>query len=110
MTLPMESISARFRQIFLALIAVVALTSALASAQTSSSGSVVGTVTDQSGAVVPKAQVTLTNIDTNQSASATTNNSGGFTFANLAPGSYRLTVTAQGFQTANITGVSIDVN
>ncbi|HKD91432.1 MAG TPA: carboxypeptidase regulatory-like domain-containing protein [Terriglobales bacterium] len=110
MKLSMESISPRSLQIFLTLIAVIALTSALASAQTSATGLVIGTVTDPSGAVVPNAQVTLTNTETNQTATAASNSSGGFTFANVAPGSYRLTVTAQGFQTATVNGVAVDVN
>jgi hypothetical protein len=110
MKLSMENISPRSLQIFLTLIAVIALTSALASAQTSSSGSVIGTVTDPSGAVVPNAQVTLTNTETNQTATAASNSSGGFTFANVAPGSYRLSVTAKGFQTATVNGVAVDVN
>lgn len=62
--------------------------------------SIEGTVSDAAGAVVPDAQVTLTNIDTGVSRSAPTNAEGLFRFLALAPGNYKLTATKQGFATA----------
>ncbi|HEV2325442.1 MAG TPA: carboxypeptidase-like regulatory domain-containing protein [Terracidiphilus sp.] len=61
------------------------------------SGTVTGTVTDPSGAVVPKAKLTLTNDNTGQSATATTNASGVYTFPSMAPGDYHITAAASGF-------------
>jgi hypothetical protein len=62
--------------------------------------SIEGTVTDPGGAVVPGAQVTLTNVDTGISQSAPTNAEGLFRFLALPPGHYKLTATKQGFSTA----------
>jgi len=58
-----------------------------------------GTVTDPSGAVVPDAQVTLTNVDTGISKSVQSNGEGLFRFPSLPPGRYKLTATKQGFAT-----------
>ncbi len=62
--------------------------------------SIEGTVSDAAGAVVPDAQVTLTNVDTAVSRTAPTNAEGLFRFLALAPGNYKLTATKQGFATA----------
>ena len=78
--------------------------------QTSSSGSVLGTVIDASGAVVAKASATLVNLDTNATLTMTSNIQGQFVFPNVAPGPYKLTVTASGFRTANIANVTVEVN
>lgn len=102
--------SSRLLQIFVAALAVVALSASFVFAQNASTGAVLGTVTDQTGAVVPNAQLTLTNVATNQSAAAKTNSAGEFTFPNVAPGSYKLTVQAAGFQTASVSNVTVDVN
>ncbi len=58
-----------------------------------------GTVTDPSGAVVPDAQVTLTNVDTGISKSVKSNGEGLFRFPSLPPGRYKVTATKQGFAT-----------
>ena len=51
-------------------------------------GSIVGTVEDASGAAVPKATVTLTNLGTNVVTTTTTNEAGGYQFNALTPGRY----------------------
>jgi hypothetical protein len=76
-------------------------------AQSIISGDVTGIVTDPSGAAVPNATVTLTNVSTNTSQKATTNSDGGFRFAFTPPGTYVVNVTAQGFQTQQRPGVSV---
>ncbi|MGH9581437.1 MAG: carboxypeptidase-like regulatory domain-containing protein, partial [Bryobacteraceae bacterium] len=67
--------------------------------------SVQGIVQDQSGAVVPKAAVTLVNAATQVTASTITNRSGDFRFVSLAPGKYQVKVQAPGFAntTVNLT-------
>src|SRR5579862_8375677 len=60
-------------------------------------GSVVGTISDTTGASVPGAKVTVTNTGTNEEHAATTSNSGDYQLLNLIPGSYRMTVEKEGF-------------
>lgn len=80
-------------------------------AQTSTSGAIVGTVTDSSGAVIPKADVQLVNTDTSVTLNGSTNEGGQFTFPNLPPGSaYRISVKMAGFRTATLQAVSVEVN
>ncbi|MGH9732643.1 MAG: carboxypeptidase-like regulatory domain-containing protein, partial [Candidatus Acidiferrales bacterium] len=57
-----------------------------------------GTVTDNSGAAVPNARVTVTNQATNVSAQATTSASGFYQVGQLPPGNYTVTVESTGFQ------------
>lgn len=59
---------------------------------------ITGRVTDSSGAIIPKAVVTVTNMDTKVSVNTTTNSAGEYTTPFLLPGKYSITVTAQGFQ------------
>ncbi|HXW91519.1 MAG TPA: carboxypeptidase-like regulatory domain-containing protein, partial [Terriglobales bacterium] len=60
-------------------------------------GSVVGIVTDPSGAVVAGAKVTVTNLSTGRRINLTTNNAGAFNSGALVPGNYLTKVTASGF-------------
>jgi len=63
-------------------------------------GTVLGTVKDPSGSVVPGATVTLSNSGTNATRSAVTNSNGGYDFVNVEIGTYKLSVDAPGFQKA----------
>jgi len=56
-------------------------------------GSMVGTVTDASGAVISEATVTLINLGTSERRAATTDGSGNYQFVNLVPGPYRIEIT-----------------
>ena len=66
---------------------------------TISTGSIQGLVTDPSGAVVTNAQITVTNRDTAQVISVTSNSSGNYTSGALTPGDYTLRVEVKGFRT-----------
>ena len=63
-----------------------------------SNGSIVGTITDSTGASVPAASVTLTNLATSDRRTAQTNTDGQFGFVNLLPGQYRVDVEKSGFK------------
>ena len=74
--------------------ALLSAASAVVYAQTAAE--ITGVITDQSGAAAPSATVTVTNTATNVERSTTTNTSGIYTFPELAPGTYRVRVTAPG--------------
>ena len=61
-------------------------------------GTVLGTVKDNSGAVIPKAKVSLTDTDENITHATLTDSKGDYEFVNTAPGHYKLEVAAPGFQ------------
>jgi len=68
-----------------------------ASAQTTISGDITGTVTDPSGAAVSAATVTLTSLESGSAQTTTTEATGSFRFPLLRPGAYKLQVAAPGF-------------
>src|SRR5690348_4728511 len=69
-----------------------------AAAQTNKAD-IVGTVTDTNGAAVTGATVTITKVDTNTSRTVTTGGSGEYEAPSLDIGTYKVTVSKQGFQT-----------
>ncbi len=71
-------------------------------------GTITGTVHDSSGAVVPAANVRLTNVATNVSIGTTSNLSGEFTLPDLATGKYDLRVEKGGFRAFLLTGITVD--
>jgi len=71
---------------------------------------IVGTVTDQTGADVPGATLTLKQKETGFVYNATSNGTGGFGFAGLNVGTYDLKVTAKGFETYQATGLTLNVS
>src|SRR5881397_889103 len=72
-------------------------------------GTIKGTVTDQSGAVVAGASVTATHVATGVDSKATTENNGSFTIPFLPPGVYRVTVEQQGFKKAVFENITLPV-
>jgi outer membrane receptor protein involved in Fe transport len=80
-----------------------------ASAQTIT-GSIQGTVLDQSGAALPGATLTITNTETGATRSAVTNGSGNYNAALLPPGHYNVSASLEGFQTIQKTGLTLEVN
>jgi hypothetical protein len=73
-------------------------------------GSVSGTVTDPSGAAVPSARVTLTDVEKGFVYAATTNVEGRFLLSQIPPGSYNLSVEAANFQLQRKEGIKLDIN
>jgi hypothetical protein len=69
----------------------------------------VGRVTDQSGAVVPGTKLTLVNSGTNETHSMVVGDNADFVFTQLAPGQYTLTTEHEGFRKDVRTGISLEV-
>ena len=70
-------------------------------------GSVYGTVTDTTGAVIPGAKITVTDISKNVSVSVMSNSSGDYRVDKLIPDTYRVEASAQGFSTATVESVVV---
>jgi hypothetical protein len=73
-------------------------------------GSIAGTLTDETGAVVPRATVSVTNTSTGLSRQATTDESGHYSIPNLLEGTYDLAVNASGFRPYTQKGVVVRIN
>ncbi len=84
-------------RVFVAVV-VAALAATAAIAQTTGTATLVGTVTDSTGAVVPGVQVTVVNADTAFRSETTTTSEGSYTVPYLSPGSYQLTAQVAGFK------------
>ena len=74
-----------------------------------STASLTGVVTDATGATVPNAKLTLINEATGVSTSSQTDSTGTYLFPSLPTGSYRMEVTAAGFQKAVVTDIDLPV-
>src|SRR5215472_17147091 len=72
-----------------------------------SRGTLTGTVTDSSGAVIPKAAVKFTEVNTNVSRQTTTNDAGIYRFDAVDLGTYTVSVSVVGFASENQTGVEV---
>ena len=72
-------------------------------------GTILGTVTDQTGAVIAAAQVSITNTKTNVKRVTTTNSDGFYSAPNLLPGDYIVTATATGFAETVDPGITLTV-
>src|SRR5580698_3288865 len=77
--------------------------------QSSSTGTVAGTVTDPSGAAVAAAMVTLTDKSTNIPRTASTNENGRYIFVDVPAGTYDVTVSKQGFRISRLNSQAVDV-
>jgi|HubBroStandDraft_4_1064222.scaffolds.fasta_scaffold15494_2 hypothetical protein len=73
-------------------------------------GTIIGIVTDPSGAVIPNARVTAIRLGTGVSQSTVTGTAGTYTIPNLGVGTYNVTVQSQGFRTGSAADVTLDVS
>jgi hypothetical protein len=85
------------------------LVSTASLAQTGSTGAISGIVRDQTGAIVPQAEVTIRSVATNETRSVTTQENGAFVFPLLPPGEFVLEVMMGGFRPARREGVRVNV-
>ena len=83
--------------------------SAVAFAQSTTTGAIGGVVTNPAKEVVPGAAITVKNVGTNKEDSATTDDIGRFKVANLQPGNYSVTVNAAGFSPMTSENVTVEV-
>ncbi len=90
------------------LIALVPCLSLPVSAQTS--GSIQGEVRDEKQAVIPKAKVTLRNVQTNDTRTTDSDDEGGYRFNNVPVGNYELIIEAQGFGKYEQSGITLALN
>jgi hypothetical protein len=95
--------------LFLAASALVFCASLPAYAQTTR-GTIIGTVTDQSGAVVAHAKITVTEIDQGLTWETTTDSSGNYVVPNLLPGRYRVGGELRGFQKTVVEPLQLHVD
>src|SRR5262245_7275682 len=95
------------RKVFLT--AVVAAFAVVAVFAQEFRGSIIGRVTDTSGAAVANAKVTVTNTATNVASVSTTNEGGDYSVLFLTPGSYSLTVEARGFKRSTRQNIEVRV-
>lgn len=72
-------------------------------------GSVVGLVTDSSGAAIPDAKITLINTGTQDTRTAQTDGKGSYEFVSLLPGMYQITVEKAGFKRETVASVQVEV-
>jgi hypothetical protein len=98
------------RRLLLAFLGVFLLAATNLSYGQDTNASLSGTVTDPSGAVIAGAKMALTNEATGFSAKYVSDGAGEFSFLNLTPGKYDMTVTATGFKSTNQKGIELAVN
>ena len=108
MKIPLRPLTLRAAsRIFPVAVAVLFLF-ATAFAQTDQ-GAVTGVVEDSSGAVIPNARVTVTNVDTGLALQVKSNQSGVFVVSPLKVGNYEVSATANGFQTVTRKNLHLDI-
>ena len=78
--------------------------------QADTGGSISGTVTDQSGSVIPDTTVNVLNLDTTVQQSSRTNANGFYNFTALPVGRYEIEIVREGFKPYKRTGLAIDIN
>ena len=94
---------------FLALVLAVFLAAPAAFAQSTTDGAIGGTVTDQTGAVVPNAVVSSRNLGTGSISSGVSDGSGRYLLIHLQPGLYSLEISLSGFAGFKATSITVEV-
>lgn len=89
----------------LASLAILSFVRPLLAQTTVGTGSIVGTVSDPSGAVIVGAKIGITNVASGQEIDLTTNSSGSFNSGALIPGDYKTLVSAKGFRSVEVSTI-----
>ncbi|HEV2485977.1 MAG TPA: TonB-dependent receptor [Terracidiphilus sp.] len=105
-------LSFRFKKAFFAVsfLLVLLISGSFAAWSQSTSGDIVGTVLDRSGAAIPGASITVTNIATGVSATVQASKVGDFHIPNLLPGNYNVSGSATGFATFTLKNFTVTLN
>src|SRR5713226_3981965 len=77
-------------------------------AQGTDLGTIRGSVTDSSGALIPNAKVVVLDLSTNTSRETTSNSHGDYEVSGLRSGSYKVSVSAPGMGTTDLTGIVLN--
>src|ERR1700674_446651 len=88
---------------------VLALCALQMHGQTANTGAIAGTVSDPTGALVPRAAVVINNQGTGEKRDLATDAEGNFSVQFLTPGNYDVTVRAAGFEAFILTGVQVQI-
>ena len=96
------------RRVFLHIIAIYSLVLSIASAQ-QPTGQITGIVSDNSGAVIPDAEIDVANVATGVHWNAKSNDGGTYAFSILPPGSYEVDVKKGGFESVRRSGITLSV-
>src|SRR5256885_12095342 len=102
----MTSLSSSRPRLIVCVIACVTLSTGISAGQ-STFGTILGTVRDSSGALMPGCVVTAQNMGTSLRRSAVADESGSYTLPNLEPGTYKLTIESPGFQLAEYPNIQL---
>jgi len=105
----MNSFFRAIRTLALVIFTLTVFAGALTFAQTFR-GTILGSVTDSSGAAVPGATVTIKNVDTGLVRTVTTSDDGSYAASELPIGNYSVTVEKAGFKSGVVTGVKVEVS
>jgi len=98
------------RSLLAYLCVIFVLATGMALGQGGAAGTILGTVTDPTGAVVPNARVTITNTGTGIAKVTVTTGAGDYAVPDLVPGPYRVEVEAAGFSKAQVSGTTLQVD
>ncbi len=79
-------------------------------AQTGTTGQIAGNVTDQNGAIVPEASITVTQVETGAKRTVVTSADGNYSIQNLAIGVYKVSITKKGFKETSVSNVVVNVS
>ena len=98
----------RMRQIVGFALVILSVSAMSARAQ-DTTGTILGTITDASGGVLPGVSVTVKNTDTSRSRTVVTDSAGRYRMPLLQPGHYEVSAQLQGFQTMVRSGIDVTV-
>ena len=105
-----HSRGARLKRLLASAVALARLLLPRAATAQAVTGTIFGTVTDNSGAVMPGVTVTVTNVDTSRGRTYVTDGNGEYTAPSIQTGTYKVGAELQGFKSVLVEGISVSVD